>query len=130
MAHEPLEKLRIYVEAKDLADIIFQLTKEVKQEFKLKDQAVRSSRSTADNIAEMYGAYYFAVKMHSLRIARAESYETINHLETFKAGSLLPANVCDDLEGRYFALIKSINGYIKYIKKFQEKYLSDIEDEK
>jgi len=65
----------------------------------------------------MYGAYYYQVKLASLRVSRKESYETINHLQKAKDGKILPIEICDELISRYEKLILGINKYIAYITK-------------
>lgn len=121
MEKEPLEKLWIWKEAQELSYIVHELSKEVKNEFPLKDQIDRSAQSVCDNIAEMYGAYYFEVKKQSLRIARKECYETINHVAKFKNRSLWGYDVCAKLDQRYKKLIFGINKYINYIDKTKDK---------
>lgn len=61
-----LEKLKIWQRAQDLTQRIYELLKTIKGAFVLKDQIDRSSQAVADNIAEMYGAFYFNNKIKSL----------------------------------------------------------------
>jgi len=117
MPFESLEKLWIYKEAKALYIELHGLLKGIKHEYNFVNQADRSSQSACDNIAEMYGAYYYQVKLASLRVARKESYETINHLKKAKEGKILPVETCDELINRYEKLILGINKYISYITK-------------
>ncbi|MFH0779858.1 MAG: four helix bundle protein [Parcubacteria group bacterium] len=117
MPYEPIEKLRIWKEARELANLIHQLNSEVKFEFALKNQIDRSSQSVCDNIAEMYGAYYYKVKINALRISRKEAFETINHIDKFITRHLWALSACDSLTKRYQGLLKSINSYIKYLKE-------------
>jgi len=123
MPFQKLEDLRIYQESKALVSEIAILLKDVKYEFKLKDQSERSSQSVMENIAEMYGAYYYKVKKNSLRIARKEAYETVAHLEQLHIKNLIDEKTKDDLISRYKTLIRSINGYIKYLNEKESKEL-------
>jgi four helix bundle protein len=117
MPFEKLEDLRIYKESKLLVEIINNLLKDVKGLFKLLDQIERSSQSVMENIAEMYGAYYYKVKKNSLRIARKEAYETIAHVQQLYIKDVINSTISDNLIKRYKVLIRSINAYIKYLDK-------------
>jgi len=116
MPFEPLEKLRIWQDAKEMALRVFENCKQI-TDFSLKNQIQRSSQSVADNIAEMYGAYYFEVKNNSLRISRKEAYETINHIETMRLRGYWETRNCEDLTRQYRNLIISINAYIKFVNR-------------
>ncbi|MFH0988107.1 MAG: four helix bundle protein [Parcubacteria group bacterium] len=124
MPHEPLEKLRIWQDAFELAQMIHELNKEVTGESALKNQSDRSSQSVCDNISEMYGAYYYRVKKNSLRIARKEAYETINHVKKYKERGLWRYHACDNLISRYELLVVSINSYIKYLER-KESFVAE-----
>ncbi|MFH0780042.1 MAG: four helix bundle protein [Parcubacteria group bacterium] len=116
MPFEKMENLWIWKESTELCHIINELNKEVKGEFELKNQIDRSSQSVPANISEMFGAYYYEIKKQSLRIARREAYETINHIDKFKSRKLWSYDICDKLTGRYKKVIFGINKYIKYLK--------------
>lgn len=117
-----LEKLKIWQRAQDLAQRIYELLKIIKGEFILKDQIDRSSQAVADNIAEMYGAFYFNNKIKSLYDARKEALETISHIEKIKRRGLWNKILCDKLQLRYDELIRAINAYIRYLIVCREKF--------
>jgi four helix bundle protein len=119
--YQPLEKLWIWKEAQELCMFIHKLLQEINFEVALKDQIDRSSQSVCDNIAEMYGSFYYKVKKNSLRIARKESYETINHIEKLKNRQLWDYGLSDRLSPRYKRLIFGINKYIKYVNDSELK---------
>ncbi|MFH0988170.1 MAG: four helix bundle protein [Parcubacteria group bacterium] len=117
MPFQPLDKLWIWTEAQDLAQVIYRLLKDTECAYFTKNQIDRSSQSVCDNIAEMFGAYYYEVKKQSLRVSRKECYETINHIEKFKRRELWPKDMADKLSERYGKLIIGINCYIGYLDK-------------
>ena len=121
-SYEPVGKLWIWKEAIELHRLIDELLKETKGQAVGKKQMDRSSQSVPDNIAEMHGAFYFEVKLNSLRIARKEAYETINHIKKFEIKRVWQQNVCSNLFGRYNKLIFGINKYIKYVNETKEKF--------
>lgn len=101
--------------------MIHESLKTVKGEFSLKNQIDRSSQSVCDNIAEMFGAYYYEVKKQSLRVSRKECFETANHLEKFKRRKLISMDIYNELTERYSKLIIGINCYIKYLNERKRK---------
>jgi four helix bundle protein len=116
-----LEKLKIWKRAQDLAQRMHELIQPIKNNYTLKDQVDRSSQAVADNIAEMFGAYYYNNKIKSLYDARKEALETINHLIKFKRRKLLNENICDKLCLRYDEEIRAINAYIRYIVRKRDE---------
>lgn len=92
-----------------------------RQEFRAKDQLKRSSSSTADNIAEVYGRHAYSDRKHKFIIARGEAMETKHgFIKAYKKG-FIPKKVSDIIEYKYTDLIKMINGYIRYLNKLINK---------
>jgi four helix bundle protein len=116
-----LHTLWIWKESQDLAQIIYEEMKKVHCDFPLKNQIDRSSQSVCDNISEMFGAYYYKVKLNTLRISRKEAYETINHLEKIKRRKLVSTETSEALTNRYGRLIAGINNYLRYIETTKNK---------
>lgn len=50
------------------------------EEYRLKDQLIRSSRSITANIAEGYGRFHFRENIQYCRQASGSLYEVIDHL--------------------------------------------------
>lgn len=111
-----LEKLWIWQEASELNNLIFQMLEDLpRREYSLKSQIDRSSQSVSANIAEMYGAHYPKVKIKTLRIARKEAFETINHIEVILKRHYWNNTTCKNLQNKYNRLIFGINKYIHYL---------------
>jgi four helix bundle protein len=111
--------LKIYQEAIRLMLEIDKICKTLPREekFQLVDQAMRSSSSVPDNIAEGYNAYYYKDKIHRFFDARKESGETQNHVYKMEKKGYLDISSAQKLFDDYQGLIRGINGYINYIKK-------------
>ncbi len=115
------ENLRIWQEAFRLILAIHEICRTLpRQEFRLKDQAERSSSSVPDEISEGYGSYYFNEKTKCFYTARREATETQNHLRKMEAMRCLTKQKADEVIGEYEGLIRGINAYINYIKQKSE----------
>ncbi len=88
-----------------------------RSEFRLKDQAERSSSSVPDNISEGYGSYYFKEKTKCFYSARREATETQNHLRKMEGKRCITKEKSNDLVYKYEGLNRGINAYINYIKE-------------
>ena len=111
--------LNIYQDAIKLMVEVHNICKRLPREerFQLIDQAMRSSSSVPDNIAEGYNAYYYKDKIHRFYDARKESGETQNHIFKMEKKGYIDTGtslkMCED----YQKLIKGINGYINYLRR-------------
>ena len=85
---------------------------------KLIDQIIRASRAPTAMIAEGYGRFYEKENLRFCRMARGELYETQDHLITaFDDGYISEPVMNEHLELAQQA-IKTVNGYMKYLKSF------------
>ncbi len=114
-----LQDLKIYKLAVRLEIFIYKVLKTfpVDEKFRSIDQLKRSSSSVANNIAESYGKFSYKSKIYHLYIARGEIEETRSGIErAFKKG-FISENMCRFIVEKYTDLIKTTNGYIKYLRK-------------
>jgi four helix bundle protein len=91
-----------------------------RQEYRLKDQAERSSSSVPDQISEGYGSYYYKEKTKCFYTARREATETQNHLRKMEAKRCITKPMADKIISDYEGLIRGINAYINYVKQKSE----------
>jgi four helix bundle protein len=119
LANKPgFENLRIWQKAFELMKIIHNICRTLpRSEFRLKDQAERSSSSVPDQIAEGYGSYYYKEKTKCMYTARREATETQNHLRKMEAKQCITKQKADEIISEYEGLIRGINAYINYIKE-------------
>jgi four helix bundle protein len=86
------------------------------EEYRLKDQIIRSSRSITANIAEGWGRYHFQENIQFCRQSRGSLTETLDHLiEAFDSGYLNEEKLAE-LRNEYDRLLQVLNGYIAFFK--------------
>lgn len=125
------EDLKVWQQARDIRNEIFELVKEFppEEKFRLCDQMIRSSRSMGDQIAEGYGRFHYQENIQYCRQGRGSAYELKNHLITAvdcKYMSTENFNSCVKHIERY---LKLINGYINYLKKAKNDYGNTIKED-
>ncbi len=113
-----LENLNVYKISILLKREIYKLVNKLPKEekYRLTNQIQRSASSIAANIAEAYGKFNYKEKIHSLYIARGEALETKNHLTDTLDKRLVNKLEFQKLEDLCINVIKTINGYIRYLK--------------
>ena len=111
--------LKIYQESIRLMLEVDKLCKKLPshEKFRLIDQAMRSSSSVPDNIAEGYTAYHYKDKINRFYDARKESGETQNHILKMEKKGYINKDIFQGLFNDYQLLIRGINGYINYLKR-------------
>ena len=91
------------------------------EEYRLKDQMIRSSRSITANIAEGWGRYHFQENIQFCRQSRGSLTETLDHLiEAFDSGYLNEEKLIE-LRNEYERVLQVLNGYIAFLKKSKEQ---------
>lgn len=116
------QKLKVWKRARRVQRMVAQIVKSFPkhEEYRLKDQVVRSSRSIARNIAEGYGRYHYQENIQFCRQARGSLSELSNDLLTSLEEKYISRDeydeICMDIENCY----KFLNGYIRYLKKAKE----------
>jgi four helix bundle protein len=74
---------------------------------------VRAADSVGANIAESYGRYHYAERIHFFYYAHGSAYETIYWLKRAGKRGLLPEQTVEGAVIVYTELIALINGVIK-----------------
>jgi four helix bundle protein len=109
------EKLKVWQESINLAEIIYQLTKKfpIEERFALSDQIKRAVTSISLNIAEGSGSKSSKVFKSHLRIALKSLYETISGLKLverlFNIDCSNELKQCSQVSKLLHGLIKSID---------------------
>jgi four helix bundle protein len=113
----PFEKLRVFVQAEELADAIWALVGH--WDFMAKStvgrQLVRAADSIGANIAEGSGRGTYADNRRFVRIARGSLYETRYWLRRAYRRQLLPAEQVEVLRSRIERLGPALNAYLAAI---------------
>ena len=115
MAYEELEKTRVYVEAAEFADLIWE---DVMQwgDFArdtIGKQFVRAADSIGANTAESYGRYHWSDKLNFLYYARGSLYECKHWLVRGLRRKLYDQATFDERYARLQNLAVTMNAYIK-----------------
>ncbi len=114
-----LEKLRIYNQADELSDEIWELVDNWThfQKETIGKQLVKSADSISANIAEGYGRYFYKENRNFCYYSRGSLLETKNWLAKSVRRKLIPADQHATLDSKLDELHKSLNAYINAINK-------------
>lgn len=86
------------------------------EKFRLTDQMIRSSRSSASNIAEGYGRFHFQENIQYCRQSRGSLFELMDHVLVAQECDYIDEKGKDCLIEEIVSAIRLINGYVKYLK--------------
>jgi four helix bundle protein len=121
---ESFEDLNAYKIArevrKEIADLSQTFPKH--EEYRLKDQIIRSTRSATANIAEGHGRHYFKENIKFCIMSRGSMNETIDHLTVALDHNYINENTYNLLRDKIKTNIKVLNGYIGYLKTLSGKH--------
>ncbi|MFH0908142.1 MAG: four helix bundle protein [bacterium] len=87
------------------------------EEYRLKDQILRSSRSVTANIAEGFGRHHHQENTQFCRQARGSLVETLDHLNVALDEEFLGAEDYDKLRTGVEKAWQVLNGYISYLQR-------------
>ena len=87
------------------------------EEYKLKDQIIRSSRSVGNNISEGFGRYFFKENVKFCSNARGSLTETLDHIIIAFDEEYIDQNKYDEFRKLYNQCLKLLNGYMAYLRK-------------
>lgn len=89
------------------------------EEYLLKNQIIRSSRSISANIAEGYGRFHYQEFIQFCRQARGSLSETLEHLICAFDENYISEELLNDLRNDFQNLLRLLNGFIAYLQKQQ-----------
>jgi len=110
--------LHVWKKCRDIRIMIWKLCKRFPSEekFRLTDQMVRASRSSAANIAEGYGRFHFQENIQFCRQSRGSLFELIDHTLVAEECEYISIEEKEELIEHIVSAIRLLNGYIKYLK--------------
>jgi four helix bundle protein len=116
--HDDFRDLEAWRKCRDIRKKIWALCKTfpTEEKYRLSDQMIRASRSSASNIAEGYGRYHFQENMQFCRQARGSLYELIDHVLVAEECDYIDENETEALIDETKTAIRTLNGFIKYLK--------------
>lgn len=112
------EELDVWKECRQLRIRISELTMKLpkQEEYRLKDQLLRASRSVTANIAEGYGRFHFQENIQFCRQARGSLSEIKDHLITAVDEGFITNNDLTEFKELVEKCTRMLNGYISYLK--------------
>jgi len=114
------EELQCWKEAQILRNFIKDkiITKLPKDEqYSLKSQIRRSSRSVGNNIAEGFGRFHYQENIQFCRISRGSLAETLDHGIVALDEAYITKELFNELRTIHDRTLKILNGYIAYLKR-------------
>ena len=90
------------------------------EKYRLSDQMLRSSRSATDCIAEGYGRFHYQENIQFCRHARGSLFELLNQVDTALDCKYIAENYFNKLIDKIQNAIRTLNGYIRYLKQQKE----------
>ncbi len=117
-----LSELESWKSARELRQRVSILVQQFPKDenFRLKDQIIRSSRSVPANIAEGFGRYHYQENIQYCRMARGSLYETQEHLICAHDEEFIQKETFDETNDHILQCLKILNGYIAYLKKSKQ----------
>lgn len=87
------------------------------EQYRLRDQVIRASRSVTANLAEGYGRFHYAENIQFARQARGSLYEIIDHLTVAQEEELISDESFRSMREGVLRAVSVVNGFIRYLSK-------------
>ena len=91
------------------------------EDYMLKNQVLRSSRSVTANIAEGFGRFHHQENIQYCRQARGSLTETMEHVIVAFDEKYISKEILTVFNEHYKNCLKVLNTYIKYLKTAKQK---------
>ncbi len=113
------ETLEVWKEGRKLRIAISEFCKSLprEEEYRLKDQMIRSSRSVTANVSEGFGRYHYQENIQFCRSSRGSLTELLDHCFTALDEGYMNETMFDTFKAKIENVLKLLNGYILYIQK-------------
>jgi four helix bundle protein len=124
MSHiDTFEDLDCYKSGRELRKAVSGWARNLPKEeqFRLKDQIIRSSRSVTANIAEGFGRHHPQENLQFCRQSRGSLMETLEHLNAALDDGLIDKVDYEKLRGLWNQSRALLGGYISYLQKLAPK---------
>ena len=109
--------LDVWKKCREIRIMVWKLCKKFPsaEKFRLSDQMVRASRSSAANIAEGHGRFHFQENIQFCRQSRGSLFELIDHVMVAQECGYIDSKEKEMLIEHIITAIRLLNGYIKYL---------------
>lgn len=115
-------ELPVYIKCRSFRIFVSNVIKKClpkNEEYILRSQLLRSSRSVTANIAEGFGRFHFQENIQFCRQARGSLTETLEHLITARDEGYIDEEMLIDAHKNYNTCLLQLNGYIKHIQNYK-----------
>jgi four helix bundle protein len=111
------EELEAWKACREVSRWVRAVTKGLpREEWDLKDNALRAARSTTRNIAEGFGRYHYQENIQFCRISRGSLFEIIDDAITIFEEKYITEEEYKTGRAKIAHAIKVVNGYIHYLE--------------
>ena len=123
MAKYSFEDLKVYKASREFRKKIYTLVKELPdiEKYNLATQMRRAAVSLTNNIAEGHGRYHYQENIQFMRQSRGSLEELIDDINVCIDEKYTDADKLKHLKEEAQAILKIINGYIKYLRNKKEE---------
>ena len=87
------------------------------EQYRLRDQLIRASRSVTANLAEGYGRFHYAENIQFARQARGSLYEIMDHLTVAQEEKLISDENFTSMRDGVLRAISVVNGFIRCLSR-------------
>ena len=87
------------------------------ENYRLRDQLIRSARSTTANIAEGYGRFHYLDNAKFCSNSRGSCWEVLDHLISARDDELISGDLLEQGHLMVNQAVKLLNGYIAYLQR-------------
>lgn len=124
MAHLALEQTRVYLDAVEFAELIWNNVATWNQFARdtMGKQLVRAADSIGANIAESYGRYHFSERINFLYYARGSLHESKYWITLAERRKLYTPELAQERMNRLDNLALELNAYIKDKRNMRQSY--------
>lgn len=111
------EELDCYKVCRDFRNQVAEFCEKLpsREEFRLKGQLLKASRSVTANIAEGFGRHHHQENLQFCRMARGSLVECLDHLNAALDEGFLTKELYDNFRLQHEMAAKLLNGYIRYL---------------
>ena len=124
------EKLEVYKLAREYRKKIYKLTHELPKEeqYNLVVQMRKAALSLTNNIAEGHGRYHYQENIQFVRQSRGSLEELLDDLNVCIDEDYADKGYIEGFEQEGYALLKKLNGYVKYLRNRKAGVSSEATD--
>ena len=87
------------------------------EQYRLRDQLIRASRSVTANLAEGYGRFHCAENIQFARQTRGSLNEVIDHLTVAQEEKVISDETFTSMRESVLRAVLVVNGFIRYLSK-------------